>query len=85
MIPRVNLERSRKMQQLRQRQWERHAQCEMILRKKSTHVGLYCKEHGTWFKWVSGHDLDVMLDAGTEYQDETQDLTQNWIELIKED
>ena len=84
MIPRVNLQRSRKMQAARDRVAQRHAQCEMILRKGDIHTGLYCKEHGNWIKWVNQDDVDIMLDAGVEYQDNTKELGQDWIKLLKD-
>jgi len=41
---------------------EQHLFCRMDLLKKGPHTGLYCAEHGTWIKWISQTDADIIKD-----------------------
>jgi len=49
--------RQAKAEYIRQQHKIQHADCEKIIKQKGPHWGLYCKEHGTWFKWVSKEEI----------------------------
>lgn len=35
-----------------------HEHCLPELRPQGPHVGLYCRQHGTWIKWVNPEDRE---------------------------
>lgn len=39
-----------------------HSHCEISVRPCGPHQGLYCREHGTWIKWISRKDLAKIQD-----------------------
>ena len=47
-----------------------HINCELVIRLKATknpmiqHHGLYCREHGTWFKWLGARERAQYLSLG---------------------
>lgn len=47
-----------------------HTHCEMMLKQKGPHWGMYCQQHGTWIKWLGTKDLkEVMkLDVPMIYE-----------------
>jgi len=47
-----------------------HLNCELVIRRRPTsnprtvHHGLYCREHGTWFKWLGARELAQYQSLG---------------------
>jgi hypothetical protein len=38
-----------------------HLHCQMAVRQKGPHWGLYCAEHGTWICWIPQSQLAEVL------------------------
>lgn len=43
-----------------------HYHCPCELRKSGPHVGLYCKPHKHWLKWLTKEEVKVAVDLGTK-------------------
>ena len=41
-----------------------HDRCSCELRKVGPHVGLYCKPHKHWFKWLTNEEIVVCVNSG---------------------
>ena len=46
----------------RKRVKQDHSLCEMSLRPRGPHMGLYCAQHGVWIKWISRSDQAKIAD-----------------------
>jgi len=40
---------------------ETHLNCPTELKITGTHLGLYCRTHGTWIKWLNKQERTVAL------------------------
>jgi hypothetical protein len=59
--------RQARAQYQRQQRVNEHSDCKKIIKQSGPHFGLYCEQHGTWFKWLNEQEL-VNLGAFTEDQ-----------------
>ena len=49
MTPEKQRQLTRESNIMKQRQ---HQHCEMLIKPCGPHMGLYCREHGTWIQWI---------------------------------
>lgn len=43
-----------------------HEHCPCELQKNGPHVGLYCKPHKHWLKWLTKEEVKTAIDLGTK-------------------
>lgn len=45
-----------------QRVFDLHSRCDPDLRQVGPHMGLFCRQHGTWIKWVTKSDAQKIQE-----------------------
>jgi uncharacterized protein (DUF3820 family) len=51
---------------------EDHLHCDVAIRRKGPHYGLYCRPHSRWIKWLSREHADILLeDQSIPFYDDT--------------
>jgi hypothetical protein len=43
-----------------------HDHCECELQIHGPHIGLYCKPHNHWLKWLTKEELKIAVDSGVK-------------------
>ena len=38
----------------------RHLHCDMDIKQKGPHWGLYCKQHGKWIRWITHNEASIL-------------------------
>jgi hypothetical protein len=39
-----------------------HSQCDVYIKPRGPHQGMYCCQHNAWIQWISAADLDSLRD-----------------------
>lgn len=51
-----------------------HINCQLVIKPKATrrtghqHMGLYCREHGIWFKWLGAQEFKQYQSLGVKVE-----------------
>lgn len=43
---------------------QQHMHCEMEIRQRGPHWGLYCQQHNKWIKWIAPQDIQLLANQG---------------------